>query len=118
VLREGPTQERYIVEHIGDNTNDHTRTRRILSRLTCERVTVSVGTDIFGSRLFPLIRTIPGKHTTVKVSHPGFESHPQGHLVDGVSHSPTIEVGEERDTIIDSSTSKLRVPDCSKEKEI
>ncbi len=110
VLREGPTQERYIVEHIGGNSNDCTRTRRILSRLTSERVTASVGTDIFGSRLFALIRATPGKHTTVKVSDPGFESHAQGHLVDGVSHSPVIEVGEERDTSITSSeaTSKLR----------
>ncbi len=98
------------MEHIGGNANDRTRTRRILSHLTSERVTASVGTDIFGSRLFALIRAIPGKHTTVKVSDPGFESHAQGHLVDGVSHSPVIEVGEERDTSIASSeaTSNLR----------
>jgi len=50
VLRESPTQERDIVEHIGGSANDRTRTRRILSRLTSEKVTTSVGTNIFGSR--------------------------------------------------------------------
>ena len=68
VLKEGPTQERYIVEHIGGNANDRTRTRRILSHLTSERVTASVGTDIFGSRLFALIRAIPGKHEVGELS--------------------------------------------------
>ena len=91
------------MEHIGGSANDRTRTRRILSRLTSEKVTTSVGTNIFGSRLFTLTRTIPGKHTTAKGNDLGFESHAQGHLVDGGSHSPTIAVGKDRDMSIASS---------------
>ncbi len=91
------------MEHIGGSANNRTHTRRILSRLTSEKVTTSVGTNIFGLRLFTLIRTIPGKHTTAKGSDPGFESHAQGHLVDGGSHSPAIAVGKDRDTSIASS---------------
>ena len=95
-------QELCIVQQIGGSANARTRTRRILSRLTSERVTACVGADIFGWRLFVLPWANPVKGTITKASDPGFESQTQGHLVDDRPHSPVIEVGKERATSIAS----------------
>ena len=111
VLKSGTPQieEHRIVESIGGKANDHTRTRRILTRLISEKITASVGRDSFGFRLFELIRTNSGKTATFRTSGDmGSGSHAHEHPVDsGLESSVT---GRE----VVSSTEKTHSVDISK----